>query len=476
MKKSLMCFVRETGPVAMAAALCVMSACASHRNSVPPEKINGTGIGAVSDPAKVNDNGSSSTTSSTYANNGSYSSTSSNSSSYNAANNGSTNYNSTNSSSTSVVQGTPTTTSSTTVRQVPLPSSSLPCESVTASTRPASAVTFYTLDPATGIYLPAGTMASVPSGTSSYYTYDTGNGWYTVSSDTTSGGTAIYISDPSNSTRMIPAGYAVVSTRPCGSAYVVTTTTTTSTPVHVETTTNTTPVPPPPPMTSSASTTYFPPTMTRAYHNARSSASLDVFATRLQFSGANADNMFVGGTPVTGTLNTSFERQNGWGLAFNGRLARMAELSIGGAYVKPQVNYTPANFSNVTLNGGNLTVIPLDATLRFHLLPEAFLDPYLGGGATYMMFRDQNFNTFNNGLGGTGLQSVSFDNAWGYHAEGGLLLSFAHGFGINATARYNNVKPEVTSRFINADGSTTNSTSSFRMKPWQFNVGLRFGF
>lgn len=297
MKKSLWCFVRNTGPVAMAAALCVMSACASHRASVPPEKINGTGIGSVSDPAKVNDNGSS--TASTYANNGSYTATSSTTSSgYTTANNGSTNYNSTDSSmsssSTSVVQGTPTTTSSTTVRQVPLPNSSLPCESVTASTRPASAATFYTLDPVTGIYLPAGTMYSAPSGSSSYYTYDTGNGWYTVSPDTTSGGTAIYVSDPSNSNRMIPAGYAVVTTRPCGSAYVVTTTTTTSTPVHVETTTNTTPVPPPPPpMTSSASTTYFPPTINRAYHNARSSASMDVFATRLQFTGANADNMFV---------------------------------------------------------------------------------------------------------------------------------------------------------------------------------------
>jgi len=473
MKKNLWCFMRNTGPVVMAAALCVMSACASHSASVPPEKASGAGIGSVSDPARVNDNGSS--TASTYANNGSYSSTSSTtSSSYNSATNGS-NYNSTNSSST-VVQGTPTTTSSTTVRQIPLPASSLPCESVTASTRPSSAVTFYTLDPVSGVYLPAGTMYSAPSGSSSYYTYDTGNGWYTVSSNTNSGGTQIYVSDPSNSTRMIPAGYAVVSTRPCGSAYVVTTTTTTSTPVHVETTTNMNPVPPPPPMTSSASTTYFPPTIARGYHNARSNASLDVFATRLQFSGENANNMFIGGIPSTGSFNTSFERQNGWGLQLNGRLARMAELSVGGSYVKPSVTYTPTVGNFPSLQGANLTVIPLNGTLRFHLLPEAFLDPYLGGGATYMMFKDQNFNV-GNGLGNTGLQSVSFENTWGWHAEGGVLLKFNHGFGINANARYNNVKPSVTSTFIDNGGTTTNvNSTSFTMKPWQFSVGLRFGF
>jgi hypothetical protein len=475
MKKSLMCFMRNTGPVAMAAALCVMSACASHSASVPPEKINGAGIGSVSDPAKVNDNGSSSTTSSTYANNGSYSSNSSASSSgYNTATNGSSNYNSTNSSSTSVLQGTPTTTSSTTVRQVPLPNSSLPCESMTASTRPSSAVTFYTLDPVSGIYLPAGTMSSAPSSTSTYYTYDTGNGWYTTSSSTTSGGTQIYISDPSNSTRMIPAGYAVVSTRPCGSAYVVTTTTTTSTPVNVQTTTNTTPVPPPP-MTSSSSSTFIPPTIARTYHQATSGASLDVFATRMQFSGANATNMFLNGVPSTGSFNTAFERQNGWGLQLNGRLARMAELSVGGSYLKPNVTYTPT-VGNFPLNAGSMTVIPLNGTVRFHLLPEAFLDPYVGGGATYMMFRDQNFNT-GNGLGNTGLQSVSFENTWGWHAEGGLLLKFNHGFGINANARYNNVQPKVTSTFLNNGATTTTvNTSSFTMKPWQFSVGLRFGF
>lgn len=475
MKNSLWCFMRSTGPIAMAAALCVMSACASHgANSVPPEKIYGTGVGSVSDPARVN--GGSSSTSGSYASGSSM--TSSTSSGYStASNNGSNSYNSTDMTSgaqTSVVQGTPTTTSSTTVRQVALPNASLPCESVTASSRPASAVTFYTLDPVSGVYLPAGTMSSAPSGSTTYYTYDNGNGWYTTST-TTTGGSQIYIQDPSNSNRMIPAGYAVISTRPCGSAYVVTTTTTTSTPVNVQTTMNN--VPPPPPMTSSATTIYNPPTIiNRTYRTYRSSSSLDVFATRLQFSGSNANGMFINGTPGTGTFTTQFQRENGWGLAFNGRLARMAELSIGGAYVKPQVTYVPNNFNNLTLNGGSMTVIPLDATLRFHLLPQAFIDPYLGGGATYMIFRDQKFNNFNNGLGGTGLQRVSYDNSWGWHAEGGVLFSFSHGFGINATARYNDVKPKVNATFLNANGTTTLSSSTFHMKPWQFNLGLRFGF
>ena len=466
---SLWCFTRNAAPIAMAAALALTTACAHQSNAVPPEKAYGTGIGAISDPAKIQDNGTSSTSSMASSNRGTASSRVDT-------------YSSTNSSQQTVVKsGTPTTTSATTVRSVPLPNSSFPCESVTASTRPASAITFYTYDPVSGAYLPAGTMASAPSGSTSYYTYDTTNGWYTVSTSSLSGGTPIFIYDQSG-TRMVPAGSAVITTRPCGSAYVVTTTTTTSTPVHVQTTTTNNPQPQAmnEPMTSS-STVYTGPTIYRPYRSGRSSASIDLFATRLQFRNSDNNAMFINGVPTTGGINTSFQRENGWGLALNGRLARMAELSVGASYIKPNVNYTPAIGSFGTLRGNDLTVIPAFATLNFHLLPESFIDPYIGGGASYMHFSgSQNFNVATPVAGGTVLQSVSYKNAWGWHADGGVLFSFGHNFGINANAKYMDVRPETRATFLNSDGMTTVGTfggnSKLKMTPWQFSVGLRFGF
>ena len=301
-----------------------------------------------------------------------------------------------------------------------------------------------------------------------------------MSTTSTSGGSPIYVYD-SSGTRMIPAGNAIVTTRPCGSAYVVTTTTTTSTPVNVQTTTNTVQPPVNEPMTSSATTTtYTGPTIFRSMRHTGSSASIDLFATRLQFRNSD-NNMFIGGVPTTGGIGTTFAKENGFGASLNGRLARMVELSVGASYIKPNVSYTPAFGSFGTLRGGDLTVIPANATLRFHLLPEAFLDPYIGGGASYMHFSGtQNFNLGAPGLGGTGLQSVEYKNAWGWHAEGGLLLMLGHSFGINANARYVDVKPEARATFLNSDGSTTIGTfgadNKLHMKPWQFSLGLRFGF
>ena len=475
----LWCFMRNAAPVAMAAALALTTACAHHSNAVPPEKAYGTGIGAISDPAKIQDNGTSST-SSMASSTASTAYNSSSNSSYNSSRTTDTSYNSANSSQTVVKSGTPTTTSATTVRSVPLPNSSFPCESVTASTRPASAITFYTYDPVSGAYLPAGTMASAPSSSTSYYAYDTTNGWYTVSTTSTSSGTPIFIYDPSG-TRMVPAGSAVITTRPCGSAYVVTTTTTTSTPVNVQTTTtnNSQPQAMNEPMTSS-STVYTGPTIYRPYRSGRSSASIDLFATRLQFRNSDNNAMFINGVPTTGGINTSFQRENGWGLALNGRLARMAELSVGASYIKPNVSYTPTVGSFGTLRGNDLTVIPAFATLNFHLLPESFIDPYVGGGASYMHFSgSQNFNVATPVTGST-LQSVSYKNAWGWHADGGVLFSFGHNFGINANAKYMDVRPETRATFLNANGTTTLGTfggnSKLKMTPWQFSVGLRFGF
>jgi len=225
-----------------------------------------------------------------------------------------------------------------------------------------------------------------------------------------------------------------------------------------------------PAMTSSSQTIYTPAPM---YSRGRSGRGLDLllFADRASFSNSNTN---VTGGFDTGALRTDIRHENGYGLGLNAYWTPNFSTEFTASRVKPTATFTPTtgNFNPIT--GMRIRMTPITGTLQFHFLPHKGIDPYIGGGAAYVMFHTENNSAFN--PGNTGLTSVNFRDEWGPLANAGLNFGLSHGFGINLDAKYMWVRARAQSEFNNVTIGNVGNGSRLGLNPFLLSAGLRFGF
>jgi collagen type VII alpha len=202
-------------------------------------------------------------------------------------------------------------------------------------------------------------------------------------------------------------------------------------------------------------------------------------AVNASFGRGNASDV-IGGTTTTGGLGADYRDANGVAIGLTPFFGTHFGLDFGAAYIKPRVNFTPAAGGFGTITGGRVRMIPLTALAQWHFLPHSFIDPYVGGGAAYVLMRDATGFTAGTGgtLGanGTGLQNVNYSNQFGGALQAGVIFGF-RSFGLNIDAKYLPLNSRGTATFGTTGGGTiTGSQGTTRLNPLMIGAGLTFGF
>jgi outer membrane protein W len=173
------------------------------------------------------------------------------------------------------------------------------------------------------------------------------------------------------------------------------------------------------------------------------------------------------GEQTFGTTRGAIDNATGFGLAMNAFMWDRVSLGISASALRPDATFSPiAGFQGPRT--GRLRMIPLSANLQWHFNPAGGIDPYAGVGVTYALFDD-----VDNLTGPGNLSAVEFDDSVGWNANFGALFRFGAQLGLNVEGRYISVDPRVRPMI----GFTpTAPESNFRVSPWLFSAGLRWGF
>lgn len=98
-------------------------------------------------------------------------------------------------------------------------------------------------------------------------------------------------------------------------------------------------------------------------------------------------------------------------------------------------------------SGGNLEMMPVTAVLQYHFAPNGFIDPYIGGGAAYMIY------DFADNDGISGISEIDFDDDIGFAVNAGLGIRLGQRLGLNLDAKY--VPVESNARAVILTGGET---------------------
>jgi outer membrane protein W len=98
-----------------------------------------------------------------------------------------------------------------------------------------------------------------------------------------------------------------------------------------------------------------------------------------------ADGTVSAGDPAE-PLELSLTQDSGYGASAIIFFGRRLSTEIGVSYVKTGIDLERADEDDPRLPRRQSTIIPLTATLQYHMRPDAMIDPYIGVGAMMAYF------------------------------------------------------------------------------------------
>lgn len=165
-------------------------------------------------------------------------------------------------------------------------------------------------------------------------------------------------------------------------------------------------------------------------------------------------------------FNINFKGKLGYGIGANIFFGEAVSLSLDAVEVKPDARF---GFPGSTLNQSNLKMIPITGVLQWHFIPKGFIDPYIGGGAAYVIF-DKLKNV--NDVGRVGVNQINFKDDVGFVANAGLGFNFSPSIGITGDVKYVPVKSSATAVFATGP----NQSQKIKINPVMASAGLTFHF
>ncbi len=178
-----------------------------------------------------------------------------------------------------------------------------------------------------------------------------------------------------------------------------------------------------------------------------------------------SDNTFNSSDPNQ-PFNINFRGKLGYGAGVNVFLGHSLSLAIDASEVKPDARF---GFPGSTLSQGSIKMIPITGILQWHLAPTAFIDPYIGAGAAYVLF--DNLKDFSD-VGNVGVNQINFKDDVGLALNAGIGFNFSPHIGITGDVKYVPVKSSATAVFATGP----NQSQKIKINPVMASAGLTFHF
>lgn len=138
-----------------------------------------------------------------------------------------------------------------------------------------------------------------------------------------------------------------------------------------------------------------------------------------------------------------FDASVGYGLAANVFFGERLSAEFAISRVKPDTTVRRRSVGGNAI-GADAEVMPVTAVLQWHFAPNGFIDPYIGGGAAYVLFD----NIENNGLGN--LDRIDVEDDVGFAVNAGLGIKLGGRLGLVVDAKY--VPLEANARAVTVTG------------------------
>lgn len=166
-------------------------------------------------------------------------------------------------------------------------------------------------------------------------------------------------------------------------------------------------------------------------------------------------------------FNIRFDRKFGVGADADIFFGNALSLDLAGSYIHPSTRLSGFAGAVPTLNP-KVKMIPLTAILQWHFIPKGAIDPYIGGGAAYVLFDNAN----NASDLGNGISRIKYKDDAGLALNAGLTFGLSRGLAITVDGKYVPLKSSATAEYVTGP----NSTTRVKINPAILTTGLDFRF
>lgn len=132
----------------------------------------------------------------------------------------------------------------------------------------------------------------------------------------------------------------------------------------------------------------------------------------------------------TERLKVDFDQKMGYGVAYNRYFSPNFSTEFGYSQIRGNANVSATGLPKFEL--GEFKSNVFTGIVQWHFAPRAFIDPYIGGGATY--FQGGKIDVPQEIA--TDGDTVKFENKFNYVANAGINLSITTGMMLAIDARY----------------------------------------
>ncbi|HEV7242860.1 MAG TPA: OmpW family outer membrane protein [Thermoanaerobaculia bacterium] len=160
-----------------------------------------------------------------------------------------------------------------------------------------------------------------------------------------------------------------------------------------------------------------------------------------------------------------FDASTGYGASVNFFISDRLSIDIGASVISPETRIRRRAIGA----GGDVQIdmIPITGILQFHLAPNSFVDPYIGGGAAYVLFDDINETGLDD------LDRIDFKEDVGFVVNAGVGIRLGNRFGIVLDGKYVPIETDATA--VNL-GATEEADTRVDISPIILSAGLQLRF
>lgn len=167
--------------------------------------------------------------------------------------------------------------------------------------------------------------------------------------------------------------------------------------------------------------------------------------------------------------NFDLDSSEGYGVAVNIHWGERISTEVGAYSVDSDATLdTPVTGVNL----GSLEMIPITATLQYHLMGASRIDPYIGGGVAYVLFDELSSND----LRELDIEAIDFEDDFGYLANAGLSLGLTSNIAVNVDAKWISVSSATIARPVGGVDDVEGEEVEIDVDPLLISAGITFRF